>query len=285
MESINYIKALRPEQWYKNILVFLALIYSSNLFDPNKFLMALLGFAVLSILSSANYALNDMFDKSSDSKNPLKRHRPIASGKISLREASMMIFVLLATGFLLSSIVNLQFFLLMALFVAVSGAYTFFLKKQILSDILVIAVNFVIRAVSGALIIDVYVSPWLVLCPFFLSLFISIGKRKAELSILGKDAAKHRATLSYYKEEVANSLMMITTAILVIAYTFYTLTVDAKLLITLPVVIYGIFRYYHFISQKPMIAANPELALTDKKFTLALIMWLILTFVVLYVNP
>ena len=280
----RYIKVLRPEQWYKNLLVFLAILYSFNLFNLHKFIVTFLGFVALSILSSANYVFNDIIDKENDSKNPLKKSRPIASGKISSNGAYLLFVVLLVIGFSFSFILYSKFFLLMLTFVAVSTIYTLFLKKEIFADILVIAVNFVIRAVSGALIINVYISPWLILCPFLLSLFISLGKRRAEISTFGKNAALHRATLSYYTKSLTNSLMTITTTTLVISYTFYTLSVDNKLLFTLPVVLYGIFRYFYFIYAKPSIAASPELVFKDARFMLSLILWFALTLAILYFN-
>lgn len=284
MDLKSYVKALRPEQWYKNLLVFLAIIYSSGLFDTGKFVLTLVGFASLSLLSSANYVFNDLMDRNSDSRNPLKKSRPIASGKISPETSFILFAVLLATGFIVSFLLNRGFFLLMAIFVAISAAYNVFLKKEIFLDILVIAVNFVIRAVSGALIIKVYISPWLILCPFFLSIFISTGKRKAEISILGKSAADHRSTLLHYTEKITDPLMTIATTTLVISYTLYALTVDAKLLLTLPMVLYGILRYLYFIYTKPLIAANPELVFRDGRLMLSLVLWLVLTFFVIYSN-
>lgn len=284
MDLDKYAKTLRPWQWYKNMLVFLAIIYSFTIFDFNKLALSFFGFVALSILSSANYIFNDIVDKTSDSKNILKKSSPIASGKITINTAFLLILILLAAGFFMSFILSQKFFLLMILFFANSSAYTLFLKKKVLADILAIAANFVIRAVSGALIIDVYVSPWLVLCPFFLSLFISTGKRRAEISTLGKNAATCRNTLSQYTEKIMNSLMIVTTTILIIAYTIYTLTVDIKLLFTLPVVIYGIFRYFYFVYKKPLIAANPEQAFKDKRFMLSLILWFVITLAVLYTN-
>lgn len=280
----KYIRILRPEQWYKNFLVFLAIIYSFNLFDFNKFIATFFGFVALSSLSSANYLFNDIIDKKSDSKNPLKKSRPIASGRISIHVGYVLLLILLAMGLIISLILDYKFFLTMAAFIIISSAYTLFLKKEIFVDILVIAVNFVIRAVSGALIINVHVSPWLILCPFFLSLFISIGKRRAEISTLGKNAPIYRNTLSYYTEEITNSLMIITTTALVISYTFYTLSVDNRLLFTLPFVLYGIFRYFYFIYTKPIIAANPELVFRDARFMLSLVFWLVITFSILYFN-
>ena len=278
----NYLKIMRPEQWYKNLLVFLAIFFSFNLFNFHKLALSFLGFIILVILSSANYVINDIADRKNDLQDISKKSRLIISGKVKIKSALIFSIILFILGLLFSYFVNIPFFLLMLSFVFLSNIYSFYLKKEIFADILLIAVNFAIRAAAGAIIIGVYISPWLILCPFFLSLFLSVGKRRVELANLGKNAVMHRNTLSYYTEDVTTALMIITTAILIVAYTFYTLTVDNKLIITLPMVLYAIFRYFQFIYNNSRIARNPELALTDKRFILALILWIALTFMVLY---
>lgn len=282
MNIIDYVKIMRPGQWYKNLLVFLAVFFSFNLFNFNKLMLSFFGFIILVILSSANYILNDIADRRNDLQDISKKSRLITSGKISVQNAVIFSVVLFAAGLFLSYLINLKFFLLMLLFVILSTAYSFYLKKEIFADILLISVNFAIRAAAGAVIISVYISPWLILCPFFLSLFLSVGKRRVELANLGKKAAMHRNTLSYYTEEITTALIIITTAILVVAYTFYTLTVDNKLIFTIPVVLYALFRYFQFIYANSKIARNPELALADRRFAAALILWAAITFAVLY---
>ncbi|MEK6947129.1 MAG: UbiA prenyltransferase family protein [Nanoarchaeota archaeon] len=282
MNVSDYVKMMRPEQWYKNLLVFLAVFFSFNLFNFNKLMLSFFGFMILIMLSSANYILNDIADRRNDLQDVSKKSRPIASRKISVPNAVVFSVVLFSAGLFLSYLISLKFFLLMLLFVILSTAYSFYLKKEIFADILLISVNFVIRAVAGAVIISVYISPWLVLCPFFLSLFLSVGKRRVELANLGKKAAMHRNTLSYYTEEITTALMIITTTILIVAYTFYTLTVDNKLMFTIPVVLYALFRYFQFVYTNSKIARNPELVLTDRRFIAALVLWLAITFAVLY---
>ena len=282
MNVIDYVKMMRPEQWYKNLLVFLAVFFSFNLFNFNKLMLSFFGFIILIMLSSANYILNDVADRRNDLQDISKKSRMIASRKISVQNAVIFSVILFSAGLFLSYLINLKFFLLMLLFAIISTAYSFYLKKEIFADILLIAVNFAIRAAAGAVIIGVYISPWLILCPFFLSLFLSVGKRRVELANLGKKAAMHRNTLSYYTQEITTALMIITTTILIIAYTFYTLTVDNKLMFTIPIVLYALFRYFQFVYANSKIARNPELALIDKRFVAALILWTAITFAVLY---
>lgn len=278
----NYIDILRPNQWYKNLLVFIAVVYSFNLFSIDKAVLSFYGFISLCILSSANYIFNDILDKKNDINNPAKSSRPIASGKISVG-ASLIIFIFLSlSGLLTAYSLNKNFFFLGLLFLLLTSIYSIFLKKEIFVDILLIAVNFVIRAVSGALIINVYISPWLVLCPFFLSLFLSVGKRRAEASYLGKYASKHRNTLTYYTENITNSLIAITTAIIIITYSFYTISAEPKLLLTLPLVLYAIFRYFYFIYTDSPIARNPELAFKDSRLIASLVLWALITLIALY---
>ena len=282
MSVIYYFRIMRSEQWYKNLLVFLAIFFSFNLFDYGKLTLSFLGFIVLIIMSSANYILNDIADRKNDLQDISKKSRLIASGKVTVKSAVIFSIVLFVAGLTTAYLINTKFFLLMLVFIAVSSTYSFYLKKEIFADILLIAVNFAIRAVAGAVLINVYVSPWLILCPSFLSLFLSVGKRRVELTNLGKKAHMHRNTLSYYTNDMTFSLMIITTTILIVAYTFYTLTVDNKLIFTLPVVLYAIFRYFQFVYTNSKIARNPELVLTDKRFVAALIVWLVMTFVILY---
>src|SRR3989344_400629 len=282
MGVFDWVKVMRPEQWYKNLLVFLAVFFSFNLFNFNKLALSFFGFIILIILSSANYAVNDITDRKNDLQDVSKKSRLIASRKVPVRNAAIFSIILFSAGLYLSYLISLKFFLLMLLFVVLSTAYSFYLKKEIFADILLISVNFAIRAAAGAVIINVYISPWLILCPFFLSLFLSVGKRRVELADLGKRAVMHRNTLLYYTEEMTAALMIITTAVLIVAYTFYTLTVDYELILTLPVVLYAIFRYFQFIYTNSKIARNPELVLTDKRFAAALILWIVITFAVLY---
>ncbi len=282
MGVFDYVKIMRPEQWYKNLLVFLAVFFSFNLFNFNKLMLSFFGFIILITLSSANYILNDIADRKNDLQDVSKKSRLITSGKISVQNAVIFSIILFSAGLVLSYLTNLNFFLLMLFFVIISTAYSFYLKKEIFADILLISINFAIRAVAGAVIINVYISSWLILCPFFLSLFLSVGKRRVELANLGKKAVMHRNTLSYYTEEMTTALMIITTVILIVAYTFYTLTVDYKLIFTIPVVLYALFRYSQFIYTNSKIARNPELVLTDKRFVAALILWTAITFAVLY---
>ena len=282
MNVIDYVKMMRPEQWYKNLLVFLAVFFSFNLFNFNKLMLGFFGFIILIMLSSANYIINDIADRRNDLQDISKKSRMIASRKIPVPNAVIFSVILFSAGLFLSYLINPKFFLLMLLFVILSTAYSFHLKKEIFADILLISANFAIRAAAGAVIIRVYISPWLILCPFFLSLFLSVGKRRVELANLGKKAAMHRNTLSYYTQEITTALMIITTTILIIAYTFYTLTVDNKLMFTIPIVLYALFRYFQFVYANSKIARNPELALIDKRFVAALILWTAITFAVLY---
>jgi len=282
MEVFDYVKIMRPEQWYKNLLVFLAIFFSFNLFNFNKLMLSFFGFIILITLSSGNYILNDIADRRNDLQDISKKSRLITAGKIPVKNAVIFSIILFAAGLFLSYLISLNFFLLMLFFAIISTAYSFYLKKEILADILLIAVNFAIRAAAGAVIINVYISSWLILCPFFLSLFLSVGKRRVELANLGKKAVMHRNTLSYYTEEMTTALMMITAVILIAAYTFYTLTVDNQLIFTIPVVLYALFRYSQLIYTNSKIARNPELVLTDKRFAAALILWIAITFAVIY---
>ncbi len=282
MDVKSYIEILRPEQWYKNLIVFAALFFSFNLFDISKLILTFIGFIIMCLLSSANYIFNDITDKRRDFHNYIKKQRPVASGKVSIKYAIILMSILAIMGLLGAYLLNRQFFVLSVLFIILTSFYSLFFKNIVFIDILLIAINFVIRAVAGAFIINVFISPWLVLTPFFLSLFLSIGKRRAELSSLGKSAVRHRNTLMFYPEDLTNSLLTITTTLVVITYALYTVSVDNKLLLTLPFVMYAIFRYFSLIYSNSAIAIRPELVFKDLKFMIALIMWTATAFIVLY---
>mgnify|MGYP001593542403 FL=1 len=162
MKAVDYIKIMRPTQWYKNLLVFLAIFFSFNLFHFDKIILSILGLIILIILSSANYIVNDIADRKNDLQDISKKSRPITAGKIPIKNAIAFSIILFGVGLFLSYLVDFKFFLLMVLFAIVSSAYSFWLKKEIFTDILLVAANFVIRAVAGAVIINVFISPWLI---------------------------------------------------------------------------------------------------------------------------
>ncbi len=283
MGLIDFFRLLRPGQWYKNFLIFLPILFSGNLFAIEFLLLTIVGFFALCFVSSGNYIINDIIDIRKDKLHPEKKKRPLVSGKIRIWQAVVLFVFLLTAGIVLAGILNEYFFLsVLALFILTSG-YSLFLKNEAFLDIIIIGINFVIRASSGAFIIDVKISPWLIIGVFFLSLFLSAGKRRADSSFLGKKALFHKNSLKIYSNEITNALMIIATTLLILSYTFYSfLSEHSYLIFTLPFALYLIFRYFSLVYAGSIIARHPEKVFKDWRMMIGLFLWIIVTLIILY---
>jgi len=184
--AFEFIRLMRPQQWYKNLLVFAAAFFSMNIFNPSSLLLSIYGFVILCLISSANYAINDLFDWKRDRMNPEKKKRPLAAGTISRREGVSFAVLLYAIGFYLSYSLNLWLFALVILFAALTTSYTFYFKNIAFADVIVISTNFVLRAIAGVILIGVDLSPWFFLSIFSFSFFLVFGKRYGDLMLMGK---------------------------------------------------------------------------------------------------
>ncbi len=285
----NLIDLIRVKQWYKNLIIFLPLVFAENLFNVRYFLLTVIGFISLCAVSSSYYIINDIIDREKDKKHPEKKLRPIASGKIKIWQAIILAIVSFVVAIVLA--INLSFYFtyfVLGLFL-LTMLYSFFLKNEPFLDILVIAINFVIRAVSGAFVflIDkkpyVIVSPWLILCPFFLSIFLSVGKRESDLKFLGEEAASHRKVLNIYNKDLTRALMLIATTLLIITYSLYVFFSEFKLLLlTLPVALYIIFRYFYLIESGSKIARHTELIYKDKRIVIAILIMIVIIYFAIY---
>ncbi len=283
---MKYLGLLRVRQWYKNILVFLPLIFSGNLTNTTLLGKALLAFLSFCALSSATYIINDYADRKQDQQNPEKAKRPIASGAVKPLEAILIATTLAAIGFGTAITLPTNFLYTALGYFTLSQLYTAWLKHEAFADVLTISTNFVIRAVAGAFAITVWVSPWLISCAFFLALFLTLGKRRSEIMYLKNKGTKHRITLNSYTPEIASRLSTLATTALVISYTLYVFFGEHQTLyITLPFALYAIFRYDGLISTGHKIARHPEYVFTDKRMILAMLLWGVLTVTMLYFFP
>jgi 4-hydroxybenzoate polyprenyltransferase len=277
--------SIRPRQWYKNLLLFVGIIFSANLLNASMWATVLLGFVYFCMLSAGQYLLNDVMDRERDRKHPIKRLRPIASGQLkaahALSIAVLFIVVALAGAYFT---INLSFLIISASYVALAILYSLFLKHAVIVDVLVVSVGFVIRAVAGALAISVVVSPWLVVCTFLLALFLALEKRWYEMSLLSDQAESHRPNLAEYSPRMLEQLVGVTTAALIVSYLLYTVfsaETDA-MLATAPLAIYGLFRYLLLVHDKGW-AADPEVVFKDKPMLINLALWgLIVVSIMLY---
>ncbi|MBI2110682.1 UbiA family prenyltransferase [Candidatus Woesearchaeota archaeon] len=282
MKLSSFMKLMRIHQWYKNIVIFLPLLFLGKFFELTLWKELFLGFLSLSLVSSSGYILNDILDRKKDQSHPEKKHRPIASGIIKVKAGITFAILILVLGMLLAYQLPIFFFLSVIALFALTQLYSLFFKHVVFVDILLIAINFVIRAVSGTFILNVTISPWLILCTFFLSLFLSVGKRKADLYFLQEDATIHRRTLPSYTEAITNALLLITTASLILSYSLYSILSNFHwLLLSLPFALYTIFRYLSFVYSNSVIARHPEKVFLDWKMDIAITFWIL---VVLFVT-
>lgn len=288
MKLKHFLQLIRVHQWYKNLVIFLPIVFVGQVIINNQLNIpgltkTFLGFIVLCLISSSSYIINDLIDRKKDLFHPEKKNRPLASEKVSIKQAFLVFLILFTLSILTAFNLSLFFLYSILTLFLFNLAYSLFLKNEMFLDILIIAINFVIRAISGTFIIQVSISPWLILCTFLLSLFLSVGKRHSDLIYLKEEAINHKPVLKDYTKEITNVLMIISTSLLIIAYSLYSFLSNYKNLIyTLPLSLYVIFRYFYLIYTGSIIARHPEKILKDKKITIGIILWLILIFLIIY---
>lgn len=277
-----WLEVIRVKQWYKNLVIFLPLLFVGNFFDVNLLVLTAVGFFALCLVSSVNYITNDISDIKKDRENPEKATRPLASGSVKIWQATALAIFLLGISFAIGAALSYKFLAIQLALFSVGQIYNIFLRKEEFADILTIASNFVLRAVSGTFIIHSDISPWLIICTFLLSLFLSIGKRHGELAILRENADAHRPVLKFYTKEVTGALMIVATTTLVLSYILYSFLSNKNLLFTLPISLYAVFRYFYLAYSGNEIARKPENIYKDWKLFTSIFIWVAIIFVVLY---
>ena len=278
----DLITLIRPQQWYKNLLIFLAIIFSGKILYVDSVLLVLYGFLLLILISSANYIFNDLFDSKYDRLNPEKKDRPLASNKVSRLVAILLFLSLLSVALILSYMLSLTFFLLVIAIFSISTLYTLFFKNIVFLDIILVSINFILRAIAGAVIINVYISHWLVLGIFFFALFLVTGKRYGEIIALNKGSAKHRSVLKYYSKDICLSLFNIFMTILIIIYSLFSFSsVNPNLIWSTPLFVYIILRYYYLILNNSVISRSPEKFVKDAPLLISSILFLLVNLAII----
>jgi len=282
-------RLMRPRQWTKNLLLFAALIFANKLFDTDSIILACLGFAAFCLASSSAYVINDMLDADRDRRHPVKRNRPIAAGKVSPGNAAALACVLTVAALSIAFRIAPAFGVAMVIYLASTHFYSLVGKNVVILDVLMIAFGFVIRAIAGALAIDVPISDWFILCTAFLALFLAISKRKSELVSLQEDAESVRPVLARYTETSLNTFTAVTMSAAMISYGLYVLdfqrthAADSRLLmLTFPTVIFGIFRYHHLTETTDMGDKPEEVLLRDRPIQACGFLFAALAVVALY---
>lgn len=269
----DIVREMRPKQWYKNGLVFIGIIFSANLFQLSLWPNVILAFLAFCALSSSVYIINDISDIEKDRIHPVKKNRPIASGRLGVNLAMAIAFLLIFAGIFASMYLGATFAAIAALYLASSIAYNLVLKDVYLVDIFTISFGMVLRAVAGCVAIAVTVSPWLILCTFLMAIFLALAKRRHELVLLNSDAGKHRAILKKYSVPVLDSLLTITTASLIVSYSMYTfISGRPYLMLTIPFALYGLFKYTDNVYNKSM-GGEPELMFKDLSMIACIVLW------------
>lgn len=275
---VDLLRTMRPKQWIKNAFVFAALIFAGKWTQPDLVLKTLAAFALFGALSSGTYLLNDAADAEADRLHPIKRYRPIAAGRIGAGTAVAMALVLVVGAIALGALLAIPFALVEMGYVVLQVAYTFYLKHLVIIDVFAIAGGFVLRAAAGAAVINVQISPWLYLCTILLSLFLGFGKRRHELLLLEDGAAGHRRNLEEYTAPFLDDLINIVAGATIMAYALYTFfasTVPSNhaMMVTIPFVLYGIFRYLLLIHRRDIAGAPEEALWKDIPLLADLVLW------------
>ena len=291
------IVSMRPRQWYKNLIIYLAFFFTiDEAWSLNTDVQAALSmfgvitlaFLIFSVLTGAVYIVNDVLDAESDHRHPRKRHRPIASGRLSVPMAWGAAAVLTVAGLGAAILLEPAFGAISVLYVVANLAYSLALKHIVLVDVFVISGGMVLRAVAGAAIMEVPISPWLYLCTALAALLLALIKRRSQLATAGEDAASQRPSLSRYTMEALDRLVVITATASLIAYSLYTFTApnlpdNDAMMLTIPFVAFGLFRYI-ILSGSADSGENPEeLLMGDLPLIAAVVLWLVSAAVILAV--
>ena len=297
-----YLRVLRVNQWMKNLIIFTSIIFSGQLFNIDLLSNTIQAFSIFCLLSSASYVLNDIIDYPFDKKHAIKKYRPIASGEVSMPEATFFVFVLTLISLLLALFFSIQFFIISLVFILLHFFYSLFLKKHPVIDIFTISLSFTIRAYAGVVATGFHIPIWMMLTIFFLSLFMATVKRHAELVAQGKEA---RISLYRYNEHFLDFLTYTAATSTIMSYSFYTyfekqpivktlfgdffskyypdLEARKLIMVTIPLVVYGVTRYAQLLYEKYEGERPEKIITTDVPLIVTIGLWIIVLIGLIYV--
>jgi 4-hydroxybenzoate polyprenyltransferase len=269
--------SMRPYQWYKNLIVFIGIIFSYNFFNLEMWLHSLFAFAAFCLISGSVYIVNDIKDIDTDKLHPRKRLRPIAAGALSPRAALLSSLLMMFISVSASLYVSRSLSYIELFYIIINLLYTFYLKLFALIDVMVIAVGFVLRAIAGSVVINVQASPWLILSVFLMAFVLAFGKRRHELLV----ASSSRASLSQYSDRMVEDLLIISISMLLMSYALYSFYLNIYMMATLPFAFYGVFRFVQLIHTNNF-GGEVEFILADRVSLVNLVLWTISVMAVLY---
>ena len=285
----NLIISLRPDQWTKNLIVFAALIFAVKLLDPAALALASAAFLIFCVLSGCVYLINDVSDREADRQHPLKRLRPIASGALGAGTALAWAIGLSASALAAAYVLRPLFAVVAAAYLALFVLYTHALKHVVILDVMSIAIGFVLRAVAGGLVIGVPVSDWLLACTILLALFLSLAKRRHEITVLADGASGHRRILEEYDPYLLDQMIAIVAAATLVVYIIYCASPETAerfgtrlLVLTTPFPIYGIFRYLYLVHRKHGGGSPSDMLLRDRPLLSCVALWGIAVVLLIY---
>lgn len=284
-----YIILVRPHHWVKNGFVLAPLIFADLLLHVPSLILEFSAFVIFCLVSSAVYAFNDVFDRVQDRNHPTKKNRPVASGEVPVPAAVVLGAGLMAAGILGGVAIGKTFLVWVLFYLILQLGYNMAFRNIVLLDILTIAMGFVVRAVAGSLAISVVISPWLILCSLLIALFLGFAKRRQEIVLMGAKATEHRSILGEYSVPLLDQLIGIVTAATIVCYAIYTLTPEVTerlgskyMILTLPFVLYGIFRYLYLVHMHEKGGSPTRDLLSDTPLLLSIFMWTVTSVALIY---
>jgi 4-hydroxybenzoate polyprenyltransferase len=286
---IGLIRTMRPKQWFKNVFVFAPLVFDEKLLQLRYLARTTAGFVLLCLVSGTVYIINDLADIDQDRQHPKKRHRPLASGQLGLTTARVSAVVIPLIALPLGFLLDLGLGAILTGYLLVQMMYSLWLKNFVIIDVMVVASGFLLRVAAGVPLVEAErFSPWLYVCMTLLALLIGFGKRRHELVLLKENAAGHRQALQQYNLSLLDHIISIVTASTLLAYALYTFSApnlprNHTMMLTIPFVLYGIFRYLYLMHVRELGGAPEEIVLSDRALQVAILLWGLSVVVVMYI--
>lgn len=283
----NFFNLIRVKHWIKNLFVFAPLLFSKNLFNKSFFLQTFVSFILLSLLTSGLYVFNDIKDLENDKLHPAKKERPLAKRLFSKNFALIISILFISISLIFSFFLNYKLTLLFIFYIFINILYTIYFKKIVIIDVFVIALNFILRILTGSIATGINISSWLILCTLFLSLFLGFSKRRFEIISLKENANRHREVLSSYSVDFLDKIIVVLSTSTILSYALYTVSTETKekfgesLVYTIPFVVYGILRYLYLI-YKTNEGEPTKLVTSDFPLILTITFWIITSIIFIY---